>query len=468
MKALCNLPIRELRQRRLAGELSAVALAKSAIAQRKMHDSVLNAYHLTNDEALLQSAQLIDAQPERFTHSPLAGLPMSAKSVIALDGYLCYAGGPQSLPDSLSRQGSVVGHLRSLGVTLSGVTHAAEFSVGGLGINPHWGSPRNPWDASHHRVAGGSSAGAGISVLEGSCVFALGTDTGGSVRVPASLAGVVGFKVSDARWPTDGVVPLASRFDTIGLFANCVADVREVATSIDAVAGELHDTAGFSEFGLSDFNFQRASGRCWQNLDPGIARVVEQALAELQAAGSNIQNDDNGLFAEAETIRDKGPNTASVEVSRLLARECPDLLPQLSLHVREFVRTAESISESQYLTRVALFVTWRKEVISRMHPFDIIVLPTVRYTPPTTALIENREEFVHYSDALLHNTVLPSLNGCCAVTIPVGLDDAGMPVGLQMVARKGSEYALLHAAELAEQQLGNSCKRLGTAPLLRV
>ena len=433
-----------------------------------MLDSSLNAYHLTDDKALLLAAHHVDARAEHYKDSPLAGIPMSAKGVFALAGYPCYAGGPQPLPATLNQEGSVIRHLKEQGVVLTGVTHAAEFSVGGLGVNPHWGSPRNPWDGHDHRVTGGSSAGAAVSVLAGTCSFALGTDTGGSVRVPASLAGVVGFKVSDSRWPIDGVVPLASRFDTIGVFANSVDDARQVARCIDGLRHDLQDFSEFEHLALSDFNFQRASSRCWEDLDDGIASAIERVFDELLPLDLQLQSHDNDLFAEAAAIRDQGPNTAAVEVGQMLARECPELIPQLSLHVREFIRTADTISEADYLARVARFVTWRQEVQERMSPLDIIVLPTVRVTAPTLQTLEDREQFVHYSDFLLHNTVLPSLCGCCAVTLPVGLDAAGLPVGLQLVARKGSEYALLHAAELVERQIGNSQQRLGTAPLLQV
>lgn len=443
-------------------------LVQDAIAQRDKFEPVLHAYHRVNDAAWLRAAELLDRQIIHGSlpaDSSLFGIPVSIKGVFGVEGYPCFAGAPRALPTSWHAESEVVAKLRSCGITVSGTTHAAEFSVGGLGVNPHWGTPRNPWDTVEHRVPGGSSSGAANSVWLGSCGFAIGSDTGGSVRVPSSLAGLVGFRPHEKRWSTRGIVPLASRFDTVGLIGLRVSDVARIARCVDALHGHaLDDISGMR---LQDVDFKRASGRCWQELDPGIESSVEQALEELAHAGMRLRQDDGNLFAEAERIRDQGPNTAAVELSKLLERDCPDLIPELSQHVREFLQTATTISDEQYRNRVALFTQWRQQVKARMGANEVVVLPTVRCTPPTMNEIENRERFVHYSDSLLHNTVIPSLNGCCAVTLPIGLDATGIPVGLQLVARAEAEHMLLHAASLVERQLGNVIERLGLPPLLQ-
>jgi len=326
---LCRHPLRTLNERLLARSLSIEELIHDSIVQREACEAILQAYHHTNDALLLSTAKSLDEKLSKG-HLPkyraLFGLPMSVKSVFGLDGYACYAGAPQPLPAAWSRQGTVVSKLRENGVAITGTTQAAELSVGGLGVNAHWGTPRNPWDLDQSRIPGGSSSGAAISIWEGSCAFALGSDTGGSVRVPASMSGLVGFRPSESRWPISGVMPLASRFDAIGVFGLRVDDVRHVAQSIDAVLGLEFEPC--SDALLSNFIFKRASNDCWTALDPGIADCIEQALAELSQSGLNLLPDDDNLFNEAAAVRDEGPNTAAVELNEILHRDCPGMLSQ--------------------------------------------------------------------------------------------------------------------------------------------
>jgi len=372
---LCRLPLPHLNQRIIAGSLSVEVLAHDAIAHRERYDSCLHAYHRVDDTALLASAKQLDRRLSKSQlpqNSTLFGLPMSAKSVIGLEGYACYAGAPHALPEQWSEQGHVVTQLRQSGVLVTGTTQAAELSVGGLGINEHWGTPHNPWDVQQHRVPGGSSSGAANSIWQGSCAFALGSDTGGSVRVPASFAGLVGYRPSQSRWPTTGVVPLASRFDAIGVFGLRATDVSYVARFIDESCGYRNR---YPEYALSDFIFTRASKNCWTELDAGIEACIEQALAELSRSGIDVRPDDNNLFADAASIRDQGPNTAAVELSQMLSRDCPQLLGLLSLHVQEFLESADHISSEQYEKRIETFTVWRQEVKSRMADNEIIVLP---------------------------------------------------------------------------------------------
>jgi len=145
---------------------------------------------------------------------PLQGLPVSIKDLFAVTGYHCFAGSSRRLPaDPWERDGPLMATLRrQLGVII-GKTHMVEFAFGGTGHNSHWGAPYNPWDATAHRAPGGSSSGAGVSLLEGSALLAFGSDTAGSVRIPACMTGTVGLKVTLGRWPADGVVPLSPTFE---------------------------------------------------------------------------------------------------------------------------------------------------------------------------------------------------------------------------------------------------------------
>lgn len=461
--------ISELHHGLVGGDLSATSLAQACIEARTAWVDPLHAYIECDDQRLLEQAGALDDNPALLQRSVLAGLPASVKSAIKVDGFDLYAGCAVPLPGGLMSQGALISVIRKLGVLISGITESSELSAGGLGLNPHRHTPRNPWDPQQYRVAGGSSAGAAISLLGGSCLFAIGTDTGGSVRVPASYAGIVGLKPTTGRWPVDGVVPLASRFDTIGLLTHSVADMQTVFNAIDSQfhPPEIGAEQAATTYGRRSINLMRASGDTWQVLDAGVGEAIETALASMVAAGYRLAPDDDGLFDEAEALRQRGPNTAAYECRQFVCTKTPAVFETLSTHVREFLDTALEISESTYQSRVAAVNEHRAFVRERLGPSDILVLPTVKSSAPTLETLSVRQQEVHYSDAVLHNTVLPSLCNLCAVTIPVGLDDAGLPVGLQLAAGPGREHFLLQIANDVEQVLGTGRQILGSAPMLR-
>ena len=476
--------IQELQSRLARGELTCDTLALHAIEARQASADFAAFRHVSDDAMLAQARHaqaLVDAGQQR----ELTGLPFSLKDMFAVSGYDCFAGMAQPIPKAWERrsdwtdEGPVVNAIRQSGGVIAGITHAAELAVGGVGVNAHWGAPRNPWDDTDHRVAGGSSAGAGISVISGACTYALGTDTGGSVRVPASAAGVVGLKTSAGLWPVDGVVPLASRFDTVGTFAMTVEDTIAVYTGINRglssynSVGVSQDTsmedaaisATITSVSLASIRCRRASACAWDELDDGIQSAVDTALDDCGAAGLVCEDHDEGLFEQAARVRDDGPNTAAYEAYRLVA-SAPGLLDTLSPYVRDFLHSGKSVSPEAYRLRVKALMVWRQQVSELMSVHDIIVSPTLRWTPPTVNALASPEAYARYSDGLLHNTVLPSVSGLCAITLPVGLDAAGMPVGLQLCARAGNERTLLQVALTVERTIGTGWQRCGSPPLL--
>jgi len=199
---------RELREKRTRAR----ELIEAAVARHERFGERLHSYsHWAPQQARAVAEAADTALAAGVTTGPLQGLPVSIKDLFAAAGYPCFAGSSLRLPaDPWERDGPLVARLRrQLGVIM-GKTHMVEFAFGGTGHNMHWGAPYNPWDAVAHRSVGGSSSGAGVSLLEGSAALALGSDTAGSVRIPASMTGNVGLKVTIGRWPSEGVVPLSS------------------------------------------------------------------------------------------------------------------------------------------------------------------------------------------------------------------------------------------------------------------
>src|SRR5579885_1035112 len=228
-----------LRERRLRAE----ELFEEAAARHERFGDWLHAYSLWLPERAGETARAADAAfAVGAVSGPLQGLPVSIKDLFAAEGLPCFAGSSRRLPaEPWERDGPLVAALRrQLGVIV-GKTHMVEFAFGGTGLNSHWRAPYNPWDMAAHRAPGGSSSGAGISLLEGSACLALGSDTAGSVRIPASMTGTAGLKVTLGRWSTEGVVPLSQSFDTPGLLARSVADAAYGFAALDPALGNSQE-----------------------------------------------------------------------------------------------------------------------------------------------------------------------------------------------------------------------------------
>ena len=194
------------------GSLNAVALTQHCIGR---HEPSLNAYReWTPEPALRQAEQADEAFANAQDGGALQGIPISVKDLYGVDDTQTFAGSPAAMPPPWQSEGEIIKGLRASHAVFSGKTHTVEFALGGLGVNSHWGTPRNPWDADRHRVPGGSSSGAGVSLCEGTALVARGADTAGSVRIPASMTGNVGLKTSYGRWPVSGIFPLSPTLDT--------------------------------------------------------------------------------------------------------------------------------------------------------------------------------------------------------------------------------------------------------------
>jgi aspartyl-tRNA(Asn)/glutamyl-tRNA(Gln) amidotransferase subunit A len=276
---------RDLRERRA----NARELVEAAIARHERFGERLHAYSFWASEQARTVAKAADAAfAAGVSAGPLQGLPVSIKDLFAAAGYPCFAGSSRRLPtEPWERDGPLVATLRrQLGVIM-GKTHMVEFAFGGTGQNSHHGAPYNPWDATAHRSVGGSSSGAGVSLLEGSAVLAFGSDTAGSVRIPACMTGNAGLKVTIGRWSTDGVVPLSFTFDTPGLLARSVSDLAYGFAALDPAGidppalvaqADTRDLAGI-RIGVGD-------PFLWRDCDLGIAETAQDAVDTLIRAGA--------------------------------------------------------------------------------------------------------------------------------------------------------------------------------------
>jgi aspartyl-tRNA(Asn)/glutamyl-tRNA(Gln) amidotransferase subunit A len=396
---------------------------------------------------------------------PLQGVPVSLKDLYAVKGVEIYAGTPKALPDRWQTQGPVVSGLRGQLAVIAGKTHTVELAFGGLGVNNHWGTPRNPWDKSRHRVPGGSSSGAGVSLWEGSALLALGTDTAGSVRIPASMTGCVGLKTSFGRWSLAGIVPLSSSLDSAGILTRSVADAVYGFASIDHRWQNPEQLSQHMEAGSEQvWRLARGPDWMWEGCDPGIAECVEAALSGLTASPSFKSV--NAPLPEAWTaveLLHKG-SVASAECDAFLCAELPQWRDSLDPMISARIRDGGAISAGEYLSRKRQLEALTAAGEQRLVACDVMATPTVSITPPLLEEVTDLEAYRPRNLASLRNTCVGNSLSLCAISLPVGVDRAGMPVGLQLLARHGREATLLCAALAAEKVIGTPLQCLGLPP----
>ena len=456
-------PIEALANDLRSGTVKSAELVEEAIENQDRHG--LNAYKTWTPNRVRLEATAADAAFEAgIDLGPLQGVPVSVKDLYGVSGYPTFAGAKSQLSVKWEAEGPVVRALRQSLAPVTGKTHTVEFAFGGIGTNPHWTMPRNPWN--QNRVPGGSSAGAGVSLCEGSAILALGSDTAGSIRIPASATGTVGMKTSMGRWSVDGLVPLSTSLDTSGLLARCVSDAVLGFAAIDP---RVQNTgfgflAALRDVGLADVQI----GVCdwfFESCDPGIAEGVKAALDELAAAGARITNIDLPETREAVDIFRSGGLAAS-EFAAFINAEMEPHKTELDPNVSARFEAMENIPAIDYLNRKARLDELAQGIANRIADVDVIVGPTLPITPPTIQSVTDDAEYRAKNMAILNNTMIANLLQLCAVSLPVALDAENMPVGLMIMAPLDADERVLAVALAIESKLGTATDRIGMPPIL--
>ncbi|HTV35347.1 MAG TPA: amidase family protein, partial [Xanthobacteraceae bacterium] len=304
--------------------------------------------------------------------------------------------------------------------------------------------PGNPHDRA--RVPGGSSAGAPVAVADGMCEISIGTDTGGSVRIPAALCGLVGFKPSRQRVPTDGAFPLSYTLDSIGPISRTVADCARA----DAVmAGEEFSFSPPEPAALAGLRCGIAQGLPLENLDNTVSAAFTAAISALEKAGLRVSRE-NLPFDEMVAVNAKGgisPPEACAIHRDLLKRRPADIDPNVLVRIERGC----SVSAADYVDMMRERARLVNAMDGRLAALDLLVMPTTPIVAPTIAEVEDRKVFNARNMLLLRNTNIINFFDLCAITLPLPVAAGTMPVGLMLVARNGQDKRLLSiAAAVAE------------------
>ena len=370
---------------------------------------------------------------------PLDGAIITIKDLFDVAGEPTRAGSKILADEAAPAQAdaAIVRRLRAAGAVIVAKTNMTEFAFSGVGANPHFGTPGNPHDRT--RVPGGSSAGAPVAVADGMCEIAIGTDTGGSVRIPASLCGLVGFKPSRQRVPTEGAFPLSYTLDSIGPIARSVADCARA----DAVmAGD--DYSPPEPISLDGLRIGVVEGVPLDRLDDTVAAGFALAVKRLDDAGARVSHEAFSLFDDMAAANAKGgiaPAEACAIHRDRLKRRAADFDP----NVRVRIERGCAIAAADYVDMMRERDRLVRAMDARLAGLDVLVMPTTAIVAPTIAEVADEKVFAARNAALLRNTSIVNFFDLCAVTLPVK-PAAKLPAGLMLAARNGQEHGLFRIA----------------------
>ena len=376
--------------------------------------------------------------------SAIDGLPISLKDLFDVAGDVTRAGS-KVLAIEATQDATAVARLRAAGAIFIGRTNMVEFAFGGVGLNPHYGTPRNPWDRVAARVPGGSSSGAAVAQADGMCVMALGSDTRGSIRQPAALCGVVGFKPTARRVPRDGAFPLSYTLDSVGPLANSVA----CCAAYDAVlSGE---TAALAPMQAKGLRLLLPRSVAIEDLDPAVDHAFERALKRLAQAGAQISE----VAAPAFNRQDeyfKGGGIAGAEVVHV-HKPYRARFGEYDPRVGKRISMGTTLSAADFVELLQLREAFIREIEALAAPYDAIVMPAVPCVAPTIAETEASEEsYFRWNFRIMRNNGLINFLDGCAVTLPCH-EPGAAPVGFMVCGTAARDRRILAVAAAIERAL---------------
>jgi len=434
-----------------AGRTSSVELTRAALARASDPDGEgARVFTRLDADRALALANAADAlRAAGAVRSPLDGLPVSVKDLFDIAGQTTCAGSVllRDAP-AAGRNSTVVGRLLAAGAVIVGRTNMTEFAYSGLGLNPHHGTPRNPWDRESGRIPGGSSSGAAVSVTDGMAVAAVGTDTGGSVRIPAALCGLTGFKPTARRIPMDGVLPLSAALDSVGPLA---ASVRCCAILDAVLAGEPIPSNRSTE--VLDVRLAIPTDVVLDDLDDGVAAAFDAACERLSTLGARIHRVPVPEFAELPGINARGTLTAA----EAWAWHRGHIETRSSLYdprVVSRIQLGAKISAADYIQLLSARQRWIAAVQTRMGAFDAMLMPTVPHTAPRIDTLEQDEAaYFRVNGLMLRNPTFINFLDGCALSLPCHAPGQA-PVGLMLAGPGGNDARILALGHAVETALG--------------
>ncbi len=382
---------------------------------------------------------------------PLMGIPVAIKDICSVNEMPTTNGSQIKSNDITGPEGNLVRRLKSLGCIILGKTHTVEFALGATGLNKYKGTPKNPWDENIHRMPGGSSSGSAVAVASGLAAFAIGTDTGGSVRIPASLNGIVGLKTTKNRWPTDGIFPLSPTLDTPGPITRNVKDTKLIFDTYNGT------TKSQKAIKLENMNFGKLKEPFTSNLDPEVAKAYEIICSKLVNLGASIEevvipeaNEKATLFPAivgSEIISAFGIDRFNKNVEKMDPVTGNRAKLGLKISSFEYIKAKNRVSEleniiSKYFTK-----------------YDALISPTTVMQALEVDKSMIGGELHERSLLASANTQPANIFGVCGISFPIHklLNEKNrkiLPIGLQIICGKNEDEKAVEIALALENYLG--------------
>lgn len=421
------------------GRTTSEALVRRCIDAITAVDPTLHAFVEVFEQSAIEAARRSDDERRRGTcRGPLHGIPVAVKSLADIKGHVTGFGSRAYGKAPALQSAAFVSRLVEAGAVIVGTTQMVEFAMGSWGTNYSLGTPWNPVDRNLHRVPGGSSSGSAVAVAAGLVPAAIGSDTGGSIRIPASLCGVVGFKPTWGAVSNDGVAPLAPTLDTIGPITNDVEDARLIYSALaDAKAPDSRTLMERLRIGVIDHGQLQPLDR---GVEEAFARAVEMIAAELGTPGAFR------FPTDMATYQKLSGEIIAYEGYQHLAHLVDDPDTPIDPYVRDRILAGRAVGEARYQEVLSERATMCEAFRQTFEAFDFLLLPT---TPlPAVPLAEADESQIPMSRL----TRVGNYLGLCAISIPIG-NWHKLPVGLQILGRAGDDLRLLSFAAKVEAML---------------
>ncbi|MFC2028619.1 amidase [Chloroflexota bacterium] len=432
--------ISEIRQKLTRGELRIDEILEEYQLRIEKKDQILNAFiHLMLDD-------LGDFNPAK----PLSGIPIALKDLIDAKGTPTTAGAAFFQGNIAQVDATIVKKLRKAGAFLIGKTNMHEIALGVTNINSHYGNCLNPWD--HERIAGGSSGGSAAAVASGMCIAAVGSDTGGSIRIPSSLCGIVGLKPTYGRVSLNGVIPLSRNLDHVGPMSSCV---RDAAIMLEVIAGyddadptsvdhPVDDYVSYLETGAEDIKIVFVVGDYVEVSEPEVFNAYKTTANEFKLLGSQIFFKKLPWLKEAALAN--GIMTTS-DAAAVYKEKIEQFSGEFGQDVLTRLLTGRSYTSVDYSLARKTQVEVNRKFSHIFNEFDLLALPT---TPVTAPFIEGTDA-IEQAHSLTRFTAPFNLAGLPAISIPCGFTTDGLPIGMQLVGDRWNEKLVLAAAYAYER-----------------
>ena len=439
-------PLADLAADLAAGRTTSLALTEAALA--RIDDpagegarAFITVYHQSALDAAKASDQ---ARAHGAVPSPLAGIPVSIKDLCDVAGEITLAGSiVRRDAEAAAQDAPTVARLRAAGAVIVGRTNMVEFAMGALGTNAHYGTPKNPWDRATGRVPGGSTSGGAVSVSDGMAAAALGTDTAGSVRIPAALCGMAGFKPTARRVSKHGIYPLSRTLDSVGPLAPTVA----CCALVDAIfAGE--GPPSLRSLPVRGMRLGVPKHLVLDDLDNDVAVAFERCLSKLSAGGAQIDHIDFPELARIPVInRIGGFSTAEAfAVHREILARAGN---QYDQNIAARIRLGESWSAADYLDLIDIRADMIAAANARTAPYDAMIMPTLPVVACPIDDVAEAEAWTNMNKLLLRNTIPANFLDRCALTVPCH-EGGRAPVGLMLMGEAMADLPLLEIGQAVE------------------